>query len=399
MKEILFAAMLLALFSCSKENNNDAAPVKGDILLVTRIANSDGTSGSAYMQLLPNTEPRTTTNKTSLPASYSVPPVVIGNEIYQLPGFGMQTDLLTRNTIEGDYFSKEQSFLLPAKSGAVSILKHNNKLYVSLIFLGKILILDHQKMEKIGEIDMSQYGIGDKNPDPAIMLIRDNLLYVGLNQMVGGYTPTAERAKADIAIIDTKTDKILKMITQEDAHFSMPTKPEADEKSIFMDEKKDIYINCISGFGGLNQKSGFLRIQAGETEFDNSYALDVTTTNIKNGKHSPSYLIHIQYHKDGVLYATGNVDQYYSNPPSYTKDKTVGSYKVDLYNKTITKLDLPQSNNFGASVNIIGDKVFFGLSTETGNGFYTYDTKTEACSKKPIINTTGYPAEIIKIKK
>lgn len=69
------------------------------------------------------------------------------------------------------------------------------------------------------------------------MLLRDGLLYVGLSQMVGGWVPPQDRPYSDIAIIDTQTDKLLKMITDQTSGISMPTRP-IDRYSIFMDEKR-----------------------------------------------------------------------------------------------------------------------------------------------------------------
>lgn len=68
-------------------------------------------------------------------------------------------------------------------------------------------------MTEIKRIDLSSYGIiGDGNPDPAMMIIRDGLLYVGLAQPgVGiGMTPDKNRINQAVAIIDTNTDKVLK---------------------------------------------------------------------------------------------------------------------------------------------------------------------------------------------
>lgn len=397
-KNLLLLLLGCSLFSCSKDDDitNDIA--KGDILVSTRIPNADGTSGSAYMQLVNKLVSQTTNNKTALPTSYSVPPVVLGKEVYTLPGFSMQSDFLRKYKWENGQLLEEAHFTLPAQSGAVSIVKTGNKAYVSMCYLGKVLILDTSKMEKIGEIDLSEYGVGDKNPDPSIMLIRDGLLYVGLSQMVGGYSPSPNRPKADVIIIDTTNDKVLKMITNSSAQFSMPTKPEADEKSIFMDENKDIYINCISGFGSIGHKAGLLRIKAGETEFDNTYDFDVTNTPVDGEPNPLAYLIHIDYDKNGKLYATANINQYYSNPPDYMKDHTVISLELDIYNKTIKKLNFPMSTNFGASVNIVDDQVLFGLSTSTGNGYYIYNKDKKTCSKDPVIKITGFPESICKIK-
>lgn len=103
--------------------------------------------------------------------------------------------------------------------------------------LGRIAIFNPITMVQKGEIDLSSLGVSDNNPDPSAMLLRDGLLYVGLSQMVGGWVPPQDRPYSDIAIIDTQTDKLLKMITDKTSGISMPTRP-IDRYSIFMDEKR-----------------------------------------------------------------------------------------------------------------------------------------------------------------
>ncbi|MCL3781976.1 hypothetical protein EMN47_16440 [Prolixibacteraceae bacterium JC049] len=392
---MVLLSLLIVGFSGCDDNEDTPQEVKaGDILISSMLPNPDGVSGSAYMQLIDNLNPAEYKNTTAFPSSYSVPPIVIGNDVFVIPGWSNQNSAFKKYSwSEGKLLSKGE-YTLPSKSGAVSCVTKGNKAYVSLSHLGKILVIDHIKMEKLIEIDLSEYGIGDNNPDPAIMLIRDNLLYVGLNQLVGGFSPAPTRAKVDMLIVDTNTNKPLKMITDSKSGMSMPTKPEADSRSIFMDENKDIYINCISGFGFLGHSAGFLRIKAGETEFDSSYKFDVTKTIVDGDEFKPSYLTKVQYAGNGILYATGHINERYSKPePNYLKDKTIICLKVDLSTKTLKKLNLPNSTNYGMSVSAYKDKMVFGLVTEQDAGFYMYDTKTGEASTSAVIKIDGYPAE------
>ena len=398
LKITVIGLLILSLVSCEKNDSNDQ-PDKGDILISNRTPNPDGISGSAFMQLIDNTKSNEYNNTTALPASYGVPPIIIGQDVYLLPGWPMLTNMLEKYTRLNRELVKQGAYELDPGSGANFIVVKGNKAYVSLCMHGKILILNHTNMTKIGEIDLSAYGVGDNNPDPSVAIIRDDLLYVGLNQLAGGqYTSDPKRATTDVLIIDTKTDTPLKMISKEG--FSMPTRPETDEKSIFMDEKGDIYINCISGFGFIGQGAGLLRIKNGETEFDDSYAFDITQTTIEGEKHKADYIISVLYVGNGIMYATANINAYYSVPePNYFADMCVIPLKMDIYNKTMTKIPgLPMSSSLGFTVNAIGDEIFFGLATTNDKGFYTYNTSTGEASATPVIKVKGYPEMINKFE-
>lgn len=389
---LTLALCSILLGSCSNDDNNEEAIIgKNDVLISSILPNPDGQSGSEYMQLINGIETASYTNKKALPVGYGYPPTIIGNDIFLLPGWSMSNNIFAKYSKSNGKLNKIASLVLPDQSGANAIVTKGNKAYISLSKLGKILIVDHIKMEKIGEIDITSYAVGDKNPDPSQMIIRDNLLYVGLNQLVGGPTPDPKRAKVDVLIIDTNNDKPIKMITEEKSGFSMPTKPEADPNSIFMDEQGDIYINCISGFGMIGHKSGFLRIKNGETEFDDSYQFDITNTTVEGEKNRANYIVMLKYKEKGIVYASGKINAYYSDPVNYIKDRTIMALKIDLNTKTIKKLPLPSSNNFSTGVSFYKDLVIFGLATTKDIGFYTYNPINNKSSDNAIIKTEGYP--------
>ena len=60
------------------------------------------------------------------------------------------------------------------------------------------------------------------------------------------YMPT--RNNIEFAMIDVKTDKVEKHIVNESLGMCFATRP-IDAGSIFMDENKDIYFNCVGSFG------------------------------------------------------------------------------------------------------------------------------------------------------
>jgi hypothetical protein len=170
-----------------------------------------------------------------------------------------------------------------------------------------------------------------------------------------------------------------------------------EQKSIFFDENGDMYIFCVAsyGFGGPTQKAGFLRIKNGESKFDPSYFFNTSDYSIENiPGNKVDYLQRMRYTGNGIVYSTGNIYALASNPPDYVKDRTYGSFKVDVRNKTITKLELPYSNGQSACVLPIDGKVLWGLATSTGVGIYSYDPATNSTSSSPVVNTQGDPSII-----
>ncbi len=400
---IALSLALLGAVACSDENNdNPVIPsTTGNVLLGTRLPNSNGITGAAYMQIIEYAIPASYDNKQAIPASHTAPPIVKGNDIYLLPGWRGATDKLKiYSNQKGKLVSKGEIELL-ANSGANGLEVVGDKIYVSYSQMGKIAVIDKTKLKVTKLIDLEKYAVGDKNPDPSQMIERDGILYVGLNQLQGGKPmPSPQRPKADVLLVDTKTDKVKKMITADFANMSMPTKPEADAYSIFKDENDDIYINCNSGFGFLGLDAGFLRIKKGETDFDKSYAFQITQTTIEGEPNKASYVLALKYAGNSIVYATVDIPAYYSKPkPNWAEDRTILPVKIDLKSKTIRRIGAPRSSNFAFCVDLYKDKVLFGLSTTTDNGFFVYDPKTDTMSNGAVIKTTGYPMCFLQLGK
>ncbi len=396
---IALSVLIFVGISCNKEKDEPISKNSRNILIETVLPNPNGTTGSSYAQLIESIEPATYDNKQAIETSYTAPSIVRGQYVYILPGWKESNNLLKIYELNNNKLISKGSVSLPANSGANAMEIVGDKIYVSYSFMGKIGVLDKNSQKVIKEIDITSDGVGDKNPDPAQMIVRDEILYVALNQLKAGTPmPDPTRAKVDILLVNTKTDKPIKMITEETANMSMPTKPEADDFSMFIDEQGDIYINCISGFGFIGQDAGFLRIKKGETDFDKSYQFKITQTAIEGEANKASYVMLMKYAQDGIVYATVDIPAYYSKPPNWFEDRTVFPVKIDLKSKTIRRLGIPRSNNLGTCVGLYKDKVLFGLSTKTDNGFFVYDTKTEKMSDKAVIKTTGNTRSFLQLK-
>lgn len=389
---LIFSILAITFFSCEKEKNDDTVD-NGKILITTMLPNPDGWSGSAYMQLMEDMESKSVTNSTAIPVPFSSVPIVCGNDVFSIPGWGSETDILTKYSRVNGELIEQAEYLMPEASWATNVVTKGDIAYISCPGIGKIMVINHQDMSLVKEIDISLYGVGDENPDPSSMLIRDNLLYIGLIQAVGGYYPAPERPYVDVLIINTDNNEVVKMITDNTSGMSYPTRA-IDPFSIFMDENNDIYVVCLSAFGMMHN-SGVLRIKDGETEFDDSYQFVFNTTAIEGESNPTGYMHAVKYYENGKMYATADIPAYYSDPMDYIEDRAVIPVEIDLNAKTIKSLGFPRSNAYGVSVGIFEEQVVFGLATETSNGFFTYNPSTGTASSSAVITTDGYPYSFV----
>jgi hypothetical protein len=284
------------------------------------------------------------------------------------------------------------SFTPPSASGPLGmVIESDTKGYCSLFGSGHVLVFNPSTMTVIETIDLTSYGLGDGNPDPNIMAFRNGKLYVACSQTTDGFTSAHP---VQVLIIDVINGNSIVSATDARSAWAGSIN---EQKSIFFDENGDLYIFCVAsyGFGGPNQKAGFLRIKNGENSFDPTYFFNVSDYSIAGIPGSKvDYLQRMRYTSNGIVYSTGNVYALASNPPDYIKDRTYGSFKVDLINQTIEKLDLPYSNGYAASVLPHDGKILWGLATSTGVGIYSYDPVTNAASTGPVVNTQGDPSII-----
>lgn len=392
--QIIALSLVLFTTSCNPDDDKpyaDSIGGKKDILIGTFLQNNSGNIGAAYMQLISSIDPKSVDNKQAIPTTS--PSFVIGDEIYSLPGWTGTSNVCKKYKIKNGEIVEQAVVQLPAGSGANGIAINSEKIYIAYSFLGKIGVYDRSNFTHLKDIDITSYGIGDQNPDPAHMIIREGILYVALNQIVGSnHVPDPARAVVDVLIIDTKTDDIKKMIAENSSGMSMPTKPDANRNAIFMDENQDIYISCVSGFGFVGHKAGFLRIKNGEEDFDTSYAFDITSTAIQGESNMASYLTEVVYAGNGKVYATVDIPAYYSTPqPNWLEDKTILPVELDLYSKTIRRLGSAKSTNYGTSVGTYHENIVFGLTTANSNGFFVYDTQNQKLSEEAMIKTEGHP--------
>lgn len=388
-------ASLAGFLAC--DNSDDPQPEPGQekwkVLVETTIKNPDGTSGSSYIQLLPDFSKQSIDNKNSIQVGFDAGIRVDGNHIFVCPEFGKDgTQEVMRYTYDGSQkLSGPASLALPPMSGAFSLTVVDGKAYVPFYNLGKVWIFDPETMVKTGEIDLTTYAHGDNSPDPASMLARDGLLYITLDQIGPNWMPYPEYKQSDVAIVDIKTNQVVKVISEKSSGLTFPTRPHL-YNMIFTDEANDIYIGCAGGFG-LDPRfpeSGFLCIRSGETEFDPTASWDITRTTIDGTSYKPGSLSNCKYIGDGKLCAYVSINELMAENPYSAKYSM--AVLIDLKAKSIRKIDgLPLSDGHSIFMDKLGDQVVIASYGEKVAGFFTYDPKTGSVSDGPVITTTGNP--------
>ena len=264
------------------------------------------------------------------------------------------------------------------------VIESDTKGYLSLLDSGKIAVFNPTTMQMLGYIDLQSYAIGgdlDRSPDPSVLLLRNNKLYVACMQKMP-VMPASSNWRAEILIIDLANGNAITSVT--DNRTSTAGSFE-DFKSMFFDESGDLYVYC-KGNAGSNIPGGFLRIKNGQTTFDPTYFFDIANYNVPLlPGNKISDLLHMQYANNGIVYSTGHVR---SLGGSWI-DKAYACSKLDLNSKIISRLDLPYSNGFAGSVLSYQNKIYWGLTATAGVGIYQYDPASNTASARPVITTEG----------
>lgn len=390
---LAFALALVAMPSCDKDTPSTPETAGGRFLITTNVGNADGASGVSYFQTVEKMEGYID-NSQARPAGFGVPPIVIGQHIFVLPDYmGSTKSVLTHYvTDKKGNLSERGTLALPANSGASNIvLASEEKAYLSMQNIGIVMEFNPTTMQKVRDIDLNALAQPEVRVAPGAMVVRDGLLFVGLNQFDSQWMPRLKQA--EVAIIDTKSGKLLKKIVDTKHQLSFATRP-IDAHSIFVNPKDGaIYLNCVGSFGfkpGFD--GGILRIKKGETEFDADYALNISQAKVENFNHTLNYLATVRLGSDGKLYAM---------VASYELDASANPYLakvmvpvcIDLEKRTVTYIPGVKPSNGLAAVAEANGKIYFGVSNADDNGFYAYDLATQKITGLAL-RVQGFPIQM-----
>ena len=390
----LFATMMLLSSFCVSCGDDDDDPTPVPVADGYEFIHSVNVGENTYISLFKDLNVgEVGTDNSQIHAEGAFTYVYNGNV------FVTDTEHLYKYAVSNGKLIQEGATLLFPTGAQAAFLTFmsDTKAYVSCLGLGKIWIINPSTMTKTGEIDLSDYAIGkeegDNNPEPGASVIRDGVLYVALTQLKSAYYPNQG---AHVMLIDTKTDTPIKMITDNRATMVSCTTPSGDP---FVDEKGDIYFYSVAMFGyvpGLTE--GFLRIKKGELEFDKTYYFpiaDKELTGVKGNK--ANYVYNKVYAGNGKVYAYLNIPGAMNNPPDYVNDKSMQAFEIDVYNKTLKKLNVESTTGWATSICKYGDDIVLGMASTQGTGYYIYHTKDGSVDNMKV-KTVGAPYMINYLK-
>ncbi len=389
----------LAVFMMTSCSNDDPAPPvpagsKGDLAVLSMITNPEGTTGTSWLQLIDGISPKTVDNSNAYQVGFGTPPLpVFGNDLFTTPDYG-QSNTFQKWTRQPDgTLVKGASLELPLNSFATHGAIYSREKGYLPTRNGKLLIFNPSTMMLSGEIDLTSYSLAAGYvPFTGTPFIDGDLMYLPLSLTNESGIPLTE-AMIDMLIIDVKTDKVLKRIQENKSGLTHAGYPSGEQKNAFKDEKGDIYFIAAGAFSrNPKYKSGILRIKNGTQEIDPTYNWVFNDQAIEGESGKPSWLAVAHYMGNGKLYGMADIPDYWADPsmPNWSRDRSLISVEIDIYNKTVKKLPIPNTCAYSAHISPYDNLLLFSVWGEKDSGFYTYDPQTGKASSEAVIKMQGF---------
>ena len=311
---------------------------------------------------------------------------------------GRDGDKVYQYRYENNQFIKENELFTGAnvRPGSMTFVS-NDKAYLTTYQTGELLALNLKDLTITKRIDLSSYALGDndKNPEPSGGVMRDGKLYLALSQ-IDNFSSYNCQGGASLLIIDATTDQVEHHLQDNRTCSSGILEP---NKGLILHSSGDIYVPNPAGYGYYGHKSGYLRIKAGATEFDPDYFFSISDLTIDGvpGK-SASYPYKSLFDSNSnLLYVNLFIPGLTSNPPDYVNDKNYVLFKADLANKTLTKIDIPNTAGWSADMIMQDGKILAGRLATSGQGLFWYDpgSGTNVADQAPAITSQGSPFAIV----
>lgn len=298
---------------------------------------------------------------------------------------------------------------MPAKATATAkfqgtraiIMKFVNgdKLYVEQAMGDALTAVDPKTLKTKATIDLSSYideKNGAKSTVPGSAVLRDDKLYVSLNQFVD-FNNMIAGPRASVAIIDTKTDKVDKVIYT-DKVAAVGGMDDMNNTASFVDEKGDIYFYSNASYGFIEgYQEGFVRIKKGETEFDKDWVFRLHDAAYDGkDKNKSDLMVGGTYMGNGQFFGFFGQFEDPTNFNNYEWQFVV----IDVYKKSIKKVDLsPTIPWFAPSIHLDADgkSVLVGHADKKGGAVYRYDIASGKVSKEMDVST-GMAYYIVPVK-
>lgn len=387
---LCMAVCLVTLTGCDKNNDTPDTPINGSmgkVLMETTVKNADGMSGSSYIQLLPDMT-GTVSMKNGTQVGFSSAVHVEGNQVFSFPEFGAQgTQYIVKYNRTEQGLQKAGQMEIPPMSYPNNITFVNaTKAYIPLYSLGRVLVVNPETMQRIGEIDLTAYAHHDTGCEPSYGMMHNGKYYLPLNQVNERWMPYPDYRQVDLLVIDPATDKVTKVISETTSGLSFPTRPFL-KSMIFENEAGDLYLTCCGSFGydPTYLKSGFVCLPHGSDAFDTSRSWDVSNTFIEGTEHAgtngttlrykPATVFNACYIGGGKIAAYVGILELATDNP-YTAKNSMAVI-MDLNTRTIRRIaDIPITDGHSVFIQKYGSEVYFSAYGTEASGVFSYNPET-----------------------
>lgn len=372
--------MALLCASCEKPEKpveEELLGGKGNILLETTVKNADGATGQSYVQQIP--ELGGTVNMTEgIQVGFSSTLSFMGNSVFVFPAFGSDgQQVITKYERTSNGLKEVGEMQIVPNSYPVNLSAISaTKAYVPMYNLGRVMIINPQTMEQTGEIDLTPYAHTDNSADPASGIVIGGYYYLTLDQINSSWMPYDDYRQVDVVVIDTATDRIVKVISEKESGLCFPTRPFLPGM-IFTNEENELYVAC-TGYFGYNPEhleNGFAVIDTATNEFVPEKSWDISGTPIEGSEYKSASIYNCQYLGSGKLVAyVGIIELMGDNP--YTARNSM-PVLIDLDKRTVKMIEgIPCSDGHSVAIEYHDGVVYFSSFGVDKAGIFAYDPAT-----------------------
>lgn len=415
----LFMISTLVLVTACNDDDDGSDSEVGEYKLLTLVPNSDGRTHAYYLQSLVSIDETGLIDNTKAielsPATGAG--AYVHNGDFYLNDYGTATKIIKWNVdTSGELVKLGEMSTADLGFAGNMLIKDETTAFVGASNVFKIAIFNPTTMTRTGFIDLSEYSkLGEVTNFPtegatvnaqaiAEVIIRENYLYAGIFYFDSFNTYTPNKNACYIIVVDlTKVDPnssdnadaVVKEISDDRGSFTGAWNSGVGSNFMILDENNDIYVLCHNMWAGQRATTGkpacVLRINDGETDFDDTYYYDLEATS--QGTGNP--VIGLEYHKNGKFYAAvmdpSQLDP--DNPLSYYTDPIFKWWQFDLYNPEATAKTIETATYCKAATAtncyFEGDYVYIPFDDNVDS--YVIQANINTLEQKKLFSTNGIP--------
>lgn len=394
-KILLTAAFGLMLTACGDDSSSSAPDDKvtssGDKYLLSFMMDNSQFVGTAALS-----DNQSEVVKDFIEAPNAGGVAYFNGSVYVLATDDAMNSTLSRYELDKDGNMPEKATATAKFLGTRAIMMKfvdENKLYVEQAMGDAITAIDPKTLKTTATIDLSEYvdtESGAMSTIPGSAVIRDGKMFVSLNQFVD-FTNMIAGPRGSVAIIDVKTDKVEKVIYEEQTA-ALGGMDDMNNTMSFVDEKGDIYFYSNASYCFVEgYQEGWVRIKKGKTEFDKDWVFRMHDAAYDGKKKNENNLM-----IGGTYMGGGKFMGFFGNfeDPSNFNNYEWQFVVVDIYKKTIKKIELsPTIPWFSPSIHLDADgkSVLIGHADKKSGAIYRYDIASGKVTKEMDVKTgTAY---------